>query len=559
MNTKSNKLPLWSKMAMGGTALAIIVFVYVFFCLHTSREQAQKSMAYIEACSRYDFMQDGKLLFSIDHDTTRLGATFVRAHALWPKDQGLLLGIYNSNLPKDTYRGANLQQLFKDRIDSIDSLCTDSEKKVEELNYYIHSHNVKDMGFSAICRYYEQEKKLMDSSHKLRDSLQHLKLNKHLRLVKSIQYIAHYTSNHGKRISMRCNLVKWVTPQATCLFQLTNHQTPTNKYSLPQYQAQSLALLNNLPIHPHVDYNLHIDSLGWYRGKQDSVGRAMGYGIRQDNNGTYYEGEWKDGKRNGFGFSVSAHKTVRVGEWKADRFKGERMIYTADRIYGIDLSKHQHIKGTKRYGINWSALRISHLGHISKKSVSGQVDFPISFIYIKSTEGSTLLNPYYRNDYLQARSHGFKVGTYHFFSIISPASQQARQFLQHSIIRKGDLPPVLDLEPTTDQIKKIGGVHVLFARVRIWLRLIERETGARPILYVNQVFVNRYLSLASDIKRNYQIWIARYGEYKPDIHLAIWQLSPDGRVRGVNGEVDINVFNGYKEAYQKFLKNETVK
>lgn len=78
----------------------------------------------------------------------------------------------------------------------------------------------------------------------------------------------------------------------------------------------------------------------------------------------------------------------------------------------------------------------------------------------------------------------------------------------------------------------------------------------RPILYISQTFINKYLndSYADGkyLRDNYQVWIARYGEYKPDVHLAIWQLSPDGRVRGIRGEVDINVFNGYDDLFKEF-------
>ncbi len=58
-------------------------------------------------------------------------------------------------------------------------------------------------------------------------------------------------------------------------------------------------------------------------------------------------------------------------------------------------------------------------------------------------------------------------------------------------------------------------------------------------------FVNRYMPFApEELKKKYPVWVARYGEYKPYVHLLYWQLSPDGRVRGIRGDVDIDVFNG---------------
>ncbi len=294
------------------------------------------------------------------------------------------------------------------------------------------------------------------------------------------------------------------------------------------------------------------DSAGVYTGEFDRRLRARGYGHYRDTLGTYYEGQWVADERTGFGFS-SQHRYFRVGEWKADVYKGERLHYTADRIYGIDLSKHQHERGRRRYTIDWSRLRISHLGSLSKKKVSGTVDYRVSFIFIKSTEGTSLTNRYYAADYAAARAHGYPVGSYHFFSHRSTGAEQAAHFLRHSHFRTGDLPPVLDLEPLPSQVKKMGGPAAMWARVRSWLHIVERQTGMRPVLYVSQLFVNRYLNAAPDVKHGYPVWIARYGEYKPDVKLWIWQLAPDGRVRGIHGEVDINVFNGYSGEFRQWL------
>ena len=41
--------------------------------------------------------------------------------------------------------------------------------------------------------------------------------------------------------------------------------------------------------------------------------------------------------------------------------------------------------------------------------------------------------------------------------------------------------------------------------------------------------------------------------------LAVWQLSPNGRVNGIHGEVDINVFNGFQTQWDEFLDEMTIK
>ena len=301
------------------------------------------------------------------------------------------------------------------------------------------------------------------------------------------------------------------------------------------------------------------DSLGLYSGDMTAKGVPNGYGIRPYADGSYYEGVFEKGQRQGLGFGISPRTKLQMGEWKANTYKGERLEYTSKRIYGIDISRFQHDIGRRSYPIDWTKLRITGLGTLSKKQVRGQVDYPIRFCYIKSTEGTTLRNRYYLKDYRAARARGIRCGAYHFFSTTSPASKQAAHFLKYSKFQRGDLPPVLDVEPLPSQIRKMGGTEKLFQAVRTWMRTVEQRVGVRPILYISQSFVNKYLPQAPDIERRYQVWIARYGEYKPDVRLAIWQLSPDGKVSGIRPAVDINVFNGYESQYQNFLETQCIK
>ena len=315
---------------------------------------------------------------------------------------------------------------------------------------------------------------------------------------------------------------------------------------------------------------LRFDSTGIYQGDLTGIiekdglvnARAEGHGSYISTAGHYFEGHWENDLREGFGLQLLENDVLTVlktGLWQQDVFKGERMNYTSERIYGIDISRYQHGKGRKYYPIHWQQLRISHLGSKSKKKISGVVDYPVSFCFIKSTEGISIRNKYYATDYAAARKHGIQAGAYHFFSTRTSGSAQARHFIMNTLFRKGDLPPVLDIEPSDGDIAKMGGGKVLFSNIRAWLQAVEKFCGVKPILYINQRFVNKWLPEAPDIKRDYKVWIARYGEYKPDVKLVMWQLSPDGRVKGITGEVDINVFNGYQGQFDEFIEKETIK
>jgi lysozyme len=73
----------------------------------------------------------------------------------------------------------------------------------------------------------------------------------------------------------------------------------------------------------------------------------------KSNEGFMYEGRWKNDKKDGFGMAIFANNKLKIGEWKNNIYKGERPYYTSERIYGIDISKYQHIVGQKKI---WNKL-----------------------------------------------------------------------------------------------------------------------------------------------------------------------------------------------------------
>ncbi|MBQ7471319.1 MAG: glycosyl hydrolase family 25 [Prevotella sp.] len=460
-------------------------------------------------------------------------ALWVDRFPIIPSCRGCLLTRNNIDSIKQT----DIPVIVERERVKLDSLLRLIQEEESELKYYLRVHGVQDEGYNMIADYTAEHEKRKDRLTKAAQLLSNSG-SVSIRLISTYRVL--YNDENGKRQQDAC----FVRQQSgnEVLMQTTDRKTPNGVHSIFK-RAAEVKKTAGRPI-------------------QDTILQPQppteGHAVWRDTDGSYYEGHWQDGKRDGFGFSLK-NGTLRVGEWKADVFKGERLLYTNERIYGIDIARYQHGKGKKKYPIDWKNLRISHLGTLSKKQVSGMVDYPVSFIFIKATEGKDIKNAHYANDYVAARKHGFHVGSYHFFSIKSSATQQAYHFLKTTRFNKGDLPPVLDVEPSNAQINKMGGAEALFKAVRTWLKIVKERTGVSPILYVNQQFVNKYLPLAPDVKRDYDVWIARYGEYKPDVRLSIWQLSPDGRVKGIKSEVDIDVFNGYQDEWQEFLRNKTVR
>ena len=415
-------------------------------------------------------------------------------------------------------------------VDSIRHAIALTEKEADEMNYYLRLHNVTDDGYNLVARY----------NTTLQQRLRQLKRRQAGNAQKMVRRVAVAAKNRP----------------------MTAVKTAQGYWKAGRYQTGPLSgqgimrdewgrVVCAVWDADTIVKACRTDASGVYNGQMNSFFEAHGEGVYDAHDGAHYEGMWQNGMRNGFGFESSPNHQVRVGQWKKNRFLGEKLRYTAERIYGIDISRHQHDIGRKHYGINWRQVRITSLG---RKHHTEGLTYPVSFVYIKSTEGITIRNRYFLKVYMDAHKQGIHVGAYHFFSLKTSAVDQANYFVNHTLIRENDFPPVLDVEPSDEQIAQIGGGEELLKRVRQWMQLVERRTGKRPILYINQMFVNKYMGKADDIKQRYNVWIARYGEYKPDVKLVYWQLTPEGRVDGITGPVDINVFNGFQGQFDEFCR-----
>lgn len=441
---------------------------------------------------------------------------------------------------------------------TVSKRCSINVHHLAELAYYAKTHSVVDEGYNEVMRYHAALLQSYNDDQRVLQKLRH--------------FLASYQSNNDKsqrkirafrHTKYNVNGVLFVrTPDSNTSFfskpstlpqQGLVTLTPSSKVVAKRIGGS--VLMEYLHPVPDTTQKQFVDSLGTvYNLQLIQSSPKRWYGTSLSLNGAYYEGNFDANfQRNGQGFSVD-HHIVKSGEWKANHFRGERMLYTPGRVYGIDVSRHQHEHGRKRYPIRWNALRITDLGSISKKKVSGAVNYPVSFVFIKATEGKSLLNKYYLSDLKAARAHGIPVAPYHFFTHLSSGLQQAKFFVKSVHLSKATLPPMLDVEPTNAQIQKMGGRDVLFREMLVWLRFVEKYAHRRPILYVSQQFVNQHLVQAPEALRNYDVWIARYGEFKPYVKLTFWQLSPDGKVRGIHGDVDINVYNGTQEDFKAWCR-----
>ena len=191
-------------------------------------------------------------------------------------------------------------------------------------------------------------------------------------------------------------------------------------------------------------------------------------------------------------------------------------------IRGIDIS---HYQGK----INWEKLSNAQIEHS-----------PIRFVVIKATEGSTQIDDCFQDNFKNARDYGFIRGAYHFWSNKSSARDQARFFLKKVHLKDGDLPPVLDVENKPEDMS----VEDFQREILTWMHIVEDKYHVKPILYTYYKFKNQYLN--TPVFDDYPYWIAHYYvdeiEYEGD--WKFWQHTDAGRLPGIKGTVDFNLYNG---------------
>lgn len=200
---------------------------------------------------------------------------------------------------------------------------------------------------------------------------------------------------------------------------------------------------------------------------------------------------------------------------------------TVTEVVGVDLSKWQ---GAVDFG------RIRAAGK--------------TYVFVKLTEGDDDVDPDYARNVAGARAAGLYAGSYHFYSTDDTAEAQFDNLSRHLDLKPGDLPPVIDIE-----VLSKSSLPDLASQLTTFLELIENRYGVKPIIYSGENFANDHLKGFAD----YPLWLAEYtGATQPQLPLdwqvwTFWQHSQSGRVDGVDGDVDLDRFNGDLEKLRTLL------
>ena len=158
-------------------------------------------------------------------------------------------------------------------------------------------------------------------------------------------------------------------------------------------------------------------------------------------------------------------------------------------------------------------------------------------------------------NYKNCRSNGFLVGGYKYSYALTPAQaiDEAEAVIEVLNGRGLDFPVFYDLEWSNQ--RKLGKQAIENIAVSFLTRI--KKAGYKVGIYCNFDWYNNVLS---DALKQYDCWIARYPandngsvqeRLRPSVGVG-WQYSSKGKVSGINGSVDMNVFyKDYRDSDQK--------
>lgn len=222
-------------------------------------------------------------------------------------------------------------------------------------------------------------------------------------------------------------------------------------------------------------------------------------------------------------------KTNKV--YKEDKVAKARIFQilsnNKDKVVGFDVSQFQG-------EINWSEI----------DSVEG---FKLDYVFIRATAGSDKVDSRFEENWSNARKYKFIRGAYHYYRPNENSIEQAKNFIKNVKLRKGDFPPVLDIE----KLPESQSIDSLKVGLRRWLKAVDKHYNVKPIIYTGEKYYEDFLKEEFE---GYTFWIANYNFWVEDIKddWQFWQFTEKARINGVSENVDINIYNGSSKMLNYF-------
>lgn len=205
--------------------------------------------------------------------------------------------------------------------------------------------------------------------------------------------------------------------------------------------------------------------------------------------------------------------------------KGFLKCQVAESIAGIDVSAHQGVidwEAVRDAGVEFAIIRLGYRGYLN---------------------GQIVEDEYARQNLQGAMDAGLQVGAYFFSQALSveEALEEAQFVLEMLEGYDITMPVAFDWEFVKEDARTAGmDADTLTECSLAFLQAVE-EAGYWPMLYFNRSQAANLLHM--DQLEDYDFWLAAY-TYRMTYPYAVnmWQYTDTGRVRGIAGNVDINIY-----------------
>lgn len=166
----------------------------------------------------------------------------------------------------------------------------------------------------------------------------------------------------------------------------------------------------------------------------------------------------------------------------------------------------------------------------------------IEVVYIRASEGTGYIDPYFRDNYEETKANGLKTGFYHYVTARSTeeARQEAIFFVSNIKGTEPDCKLAMDFEVfgdlSNEEINEIS---------EVFLETVEDLSGKECVIYSDAY--NARETFSEELAEKYDIWVADYFVEEPANNgkWSFWvgfQYSDRGRVNGISGNVDRDYF-----------------
>ena len=189
----------------------------------------------------------------------------------------------------------------------------------------------------------------------------------------------------------------------------------------------------------------------------------------------------------------------------------------------------------------------SHNGRINFRRVAAD---GVDFVYIKASEGVDFRDSRFSANCDSAGKAGLKVGAYHFFRMNGDGRLQSANFLASISGKNLDMPLVIDVEDWGNESAE--SIETVKRNLADMIACLE-AAGRRVVIYTNKDGFDSYIKEGFS---HYDLWLCtfRHPSKVRNFDWKILQYSHWGEVDGINGEVDLNVFNGTCEQWEAWLQ-----